>query len=105
MATAIKCVWCDKPLLDVEHAKKHVAEQCEVAPWRKQIEGLRAESSRMVAELGAAQKRIERLKRLADSGSYVPWESAGGLNECKHGYSCVLSCPGCDREAERNVAD
>lgn len=41
MPLEIKCVWCNGPLLDVEHAKKHVAEKCPAAPWRKQIADLR----------------------------------------------------------------
>lgn len=44
MTVAIKCVWCDKPLLDVEHAKQHVAEKCTGAPWR----GALAEASRLL---------------------------------------------------------
>jgi hypothetical protein len=29
---------------------------------------------------------------------YLPWELAGGPNECAHGYAEGVPCPDCDRE-------
>lgn len=52
-ALSIHCVWCSAPLLDVEHAKAHVADRCAFAPWRKQIADLRAELAEARAALHA----------------------------------------------------
>ena len=30
--------------------------------------------------------------------TYLPWENAGGPNECRHGYAEGIDCPRCDEE-------
>lgn len=29
------------------------------------------------------------------SNRFIPWENAGGLNECEHGYAAGIPCPNC----------
>ena len=41
VSLSIVCVWCQKPLLDAEHAKEHVR-RCEAAPWTAEIARLEA---------------------------------------------------------------
>lgn len=60
MGTGFSCAWCSAVLLDPAHARKHVAEQCKAAPWRKQIEELAATTTRLTEDYQA-------LKRIADA--------------------------------------
>ncbi len=50
------CVYCEKPLLDVDHAKKHVLEQCPKAPWRARLAGLEQTNIRLQAALDDAER-------------------------------------------------
>lgn len=53
MPTGLSCAWCAKPLIDAEHAKKHVVEQCTAAPWRAQIAALEARVAALTDALAA----------------------------------------------------
>jgi hypothetical protein len=33
---------------------------------------------------------------MSDKKKYLDWASAGGPNECKHGYAAGIPCPDCD---------
>lgn len=45
MSLEIKCAYCEAPLWDAEHARKHVSFDCPKAPdWRKDL----AEASRLI---------------------------------------------------------
>jgi hypothetical protein len=70
------CVYCEKPLLDAEHAKKHVLEQCPKAPWRGRLAELEATNTRLdkllakcatdYADLNEANTRLrDELERVA----------------------------------------
>jgi chromosome segregation ATPase len=50
------CVYCEKPLLDAEHAKKHVLEQCTKAPWRARLAELEQKNARLQGELAESRK-------------------------------------------------
>lgn len=50
-----------------------------------------AEAEKALAKFVAAAKRIEL-------GKYLDWSSAGGVDNCKHGYGAGIPCPRCDRE-------
>lgn len=45
MGTAAHCAWCFKPMVDADHARKHVLEQCEKAPWREALITARREAA------------------------------------------------------------
>jgi len=38
------------------------------------------------------------------ANSYTPRQSAGGVNDCKHGYSEGIACPKCDAELLQSYA-
>lgn len=50
MGTSICCVWCAKPLVDVENAKTHVR-KCRAAPWTAEIVALQEEIRVLNAKL------------------------------------------------------
>lgn len=37
--------------------------------------------------------------------NYTPWANAGGLYECKHGYTEGIPCPKCDAKSVDEYAE
>lgn len=62
MSVSVVCAWCKKPLLDAEHAKQHVAEQCAAAPWRKESDKLAVERNALEVESALKDERIATLE-------------------------------------------
>lgn len=88
MALETKCAWCGGILLDAEHARLHVVEQCKKAPWREELLKLRRDLStfrvflavlvhRMGSGLRITQHEIENLPlgnltvKEADTGDVI----------------------------------
>lgn len=66
------CVYCEKPLLDAEHAKRHVLEQCEKAPARRYRTAALAARAYLAAhkglvDAGTTPERPEAARRLAEA--------------------------------------
>jgi len=49
----------------------------------------------------AKDEKAEAARARLQAGGYVPWDQAGGPEECAHGYAEGLACPECDRETVR----
>lgn len=67
---------------------------------REALERTRRENTeRLRTQIERQQALIEALTRLR-ANDYVPWQSAGGPNECLHGRAKGIACPLCDRNTE-----
>lgn len=79
MGLSTTCAWCGKPLLDEPHAKKHVVEQCEKAPWRQKLAELEA------ARDSAYQERNQCVALIARMAIALGLRAGIGKHEDKPG--------------------
>lgn len=85
MSVEMKCAYCEKPLVDAEHARHHVAHQCAKAPdWRKAL----GEASRLIFialphicdKLGMHAGLPEKMREFLEKHPYDPGHDGDAVN-------------------------
>jgi hypothetical protein len=79
VATGFHCAWCSVPLLDTDHAKKHVAEKCDKAPWKNAV------LAAVAAKDSAYAERNQVVALLLRMALRLGWRAGVGRHEDRPG--------------------